>query len=137
MSRVYDEAFMSVRPSGADVAYDSPPSWREDAACRFVDSSVFWPDNDDFRLAAEICGRCDVIDECFKDAIANADVGKYAVFRAGMTGPKRAKMRARISVVRECASCGGRFLADGNASLCSDLCRLRERRAATRRWRSA
>lgn len=116
---------------------DSPPTWRLDAACRDSDPGIFWPDNLDYREARETCGRCPVLKECFLDAIATGDVGKNTVYRAGMSGEKRRKMRARVLAQRECRTCGARFMARGNTTICSDLCRLRARRSATRRWRSA
>lgn len=134
--RAYDVISLgSLMPFAPEC--DAPPSWRLHAACRDVDPGIFWPENSDFTEAKAVCGRCPVLKECFLDAIASGDVGKNVVYRAGMSGEKRRQMRRRVSVVRECRSCGAQFMAPGNTTICSDLCRLRARRSATRRWRSA
>jgi WhiB family redox-sensing transcriptional regulator len=45
-------------------------SWRAEAACRGVDPTVFFPDDDaDAGPAKAVCARCPVRDECFGWAI--------------------------------------------------------------------
>lgn len=108
-----------------------------EAACRDADPRLFWPETSALQAARNLCAVCPVIVECFTDAIIKRDYGSDAVFRAGMTGPQRERAKQGQPISRVCESCGGNFVAIGFARLCSDICRLRAKRNATRRWRSA
>jgi WhiB family redox-sensing transcriptional regulator len=67
--------------------------WRQRAACRGMDTDVFFPESDDDAgPAKEICARCPVRDACLEWAIATRqDEGVWG----GMTGVERRRLRRR------------------------------------------
>lgn len=65
--------------------------WRERAACKGVDLTVFFPEQGGanramYDEARSYCGRCPVISECMADAVRTGDRDG---FRAGATGSSR------------------------------------------------
>jgi WhiB family redox-sensing transcriptional regulator len=64
--------------------------WRDYAACRDSDSSVFFPVKGEPEPEAErLCSGCPVRDQCLSDALRLRDVHGY---RGGKTGPERHRM---------------------------------------------
>jgi WhiB family redox-sensing transcriptional regulator len=50
-------------------------SWREKAACRGMDTSIFFPRRGEkLDRARAVCGRCSVRQECFEEAMALRDL---------------------------------------------------------------
>lgn len=50
--------------------------WRQQAACRGIDTAVFFPETrkrDDYAAAMRICASCPVSDECLKDALRDRE----------------------------------------------------------------
>lgn len=66
--------------------------WAEYAACREVDSGLFFPDKGDSNRAAKaICARCSVCDQCLETALANRE--DFGVF-GGLSPRERMKLRS-------------------------------------------
>jgi WhiB family redox-sensing transcriptional regulator len=67
--------------------------WWQDAACRDVDTNVFFPLTDDEAgPAREICATCPVRDECLEFALATRqDDGVWG----GLTETERRRLRRR------------------------------------------
>ena len=64
----------------------------EDAECRNVDTSVFFPSGGDFTVPKAICQRCDVRVKCLETSLKNND--EYGVF-GGLTPNERDDLRYR------------------------------------------
>lgn len=59
-------------PLAYDIDEDVVPTWRDGAACRGFDISVFFPDESDsdaITHAKDICLSCPVIDDCLSYAV--------------------------------------------------------------------
>lgn len=67
--------------------------WRQDAACRDADTSIFFPEEDESPEAAlEYCARCPVREECLEFAlVTRQDEGVWG----GLTGTERRRLRRR------------------------------------------
>ena len=78
-----------------DLDEIDPPSWREDAACRGFDASVFFPDEGDaagIAYAKTICESCPVMDDCLSYAVEmNQTEGVWG----GATKQERRRLRRR------------------------------------------
>lgn len=74
-------------------AGSAPPMqrWRAQAACRGLDSEVFFPDDDgeESELAKKVCGSCEVQDSCLSYALRNREKG-------GVWGGATERERRRI-----------------------------------------
>lgn len=72
--------------------YD-PRSWRLDAACRTVDTTIFFPDSEEKSgPAVAICATCPVREECLEFALATRqDDGVWG----GLTETERRRLRRR------------------------------------------
>ncbi len=68
--------------------------WREDAACRGLDTDIFFPDTqEDAEEAKAICAICPVREECLEYALATRqDDGVWG----GMTETERRRLRRRL-----------------------------------------
>lgn len=69
--------------------------WRRDAACREVDTSVFFPDTEEEAATATakaICAACPVREPCLSFALANRQ--EQGVW-GGLTETERRRMRRR------------------------------------------
>lgn len=67
--------------------------WRQQAACRGADTSVFFPDSDeDARAAKAICATCAVREPCLAFALANRQ--EQGVW-GGLTETERRRVRRR------------------------------------------
>lgn len=67
-------------------------SWRSQAACRGLDSEIFFPDPDDFEaqeIAKAICDRCPVREACLEYALGLRE-------REGIWGATTERDRRRI-----------------------------------------
>ncbi len=42
--------------------------WCDQAACKGAPLSVFFPDDDDYRVARQVCGQCPVREPCLDEA---------------------------------------------------------------------
>jgi len=54
--------------------FKQAPNWFQNAACRGVDTNIFFPERGDsatFRLAVQICDSCQVAMECLQYALEN------------------------------------------------------------------
>ena len=63
---------LPMEPVTDDVDPEDIPTWRDDAACRGFDISVFFPDEGDSKAIAhakEICRTCPVMDDCAAYAV--------------------------------------------------------------------
>lgn len=67
--------------------------WRQQAACRGADTSVFFPEEDESAAPAlEICAQCPVREDCLEFAlITRQDDGVWG----GLTGAERRRLRRR------------------------------------------
>lgn len=86
---------------------DEDLPWRERAACRGCNPSMFFPERGDVKAVAtalEICGGCPVKAECLNENLFEDD-GIYG----GMSGRQRRTMRSRIGQERPCKQCGEVF----------------------------
>lgn len=68
-------------------------TWRDDAACRDDDTSIFFPDREaDVARAVAICATCPVRDDCLEFALRTRQVdGVWG----GLTEPERRRVRRR------------------------------------------
>jgi WhiB family redox-sensing transcriptional regulator len=68
-------------------------SWREQAACRGLDTSIFFPPSDlEAGAAKAICAQCPVREQCLEWAIASRqEEGIWG----GMTDGERRRLRRR------------------------------------------
>ena len=77
-------------------------TWRDDAACRGMDTSVFFPERGDIegvRTAKEICARCTVTAECLEWAysvfeIDNGIWGGLSGYERRLNAPTRGFRRS-------------------------------------------
>jgi WhiB family redox-sensing transcriptional regulator len=72
--------------------------WRERAACRGVDTELFFPIGNSgpatlaqIDEAKAVCGRCPVVEQCLKWATEGGEVGIWG----GMTDSERCDIRRR------------------------------------------
>lgn len=74
------------------ITYD-PKEWRQEAACRDVDTSVFFPETDEEAAAAlALCATCPVRESCLEFAlVTRQDDGIWG----GMTETDRKRLRRR------------------------------------------
>ena len=74
------------------VTYD-PNEWREQAACRDLDTSTFFPETDEEAAAAiAVCATCPVREACLEFAlVTRQDDGVWG----GMTEVERKRLRRR------------------------------------------
>ena len=73
--------------------------WRQDAACRGVDTTKFFDYETDNRLAvppelAELCDRCPVVNACFVHALKHEAHGWWA----HTTAKERAELRIVLGI---------------------------------------
>lgn len=71
--------------------------WRADAACRPLDSALFFPDrmtyrNDEVARAKAVCRRCPVREQCLAAAMDGRE--KIGIW-GGLTPEERANLRRR------------------------------------------
>lgn len=88
---------------GSDLLGDAL-SWRERAACRGCNPTMFFPERGDVKAVATalaICAECPVKAECLNENLFEDD-GIYG----GMSGRQRRTMRSRIGQERPCKQCG-------------------------------
>jgi WhiB family redox-sensing transcriptional regulator len=76
-----------------------PHEWRNDAACRGMDTAIFYPPKGgesagQVRVAKAVCARCPVSDDCLADAMAPPF--ELQGIRGGMTGEDRRNLRRRL-----------------------------------------
>ncbi len=78
--------------SATVITYD-PDEWRQDAACRDLDTSIFFPETDDEAAAAlAVCAACPVREACLEFAlVTRQDDGVWG----GMTETDRKRLRRR------------------------------------------
>jgi hypothetical protein len=100
-----------------------PLSWRDLAACRGCNPSMFFPERGDSRTVAkalEVCSRCPVTQECLNDNLFEDD----GIF-GGTSGRQRRKMRSRMGQIRSCRTCDLSFQRKHPGQwYCSVPCRL-------------
>jgi WhiB family redox-sensing transcriptional regulator len=74
------------------TTYD-PNDWRQDAACRDLDTAVFFPDTEEEVAAAlAVCAACPVREACLEFAlVTRQDDGVWG----GMTETERRRVRRR------------------------------------------
>ena len=76
--------------------------WMERAACRGMDTAVFYPDRgENAREAKAVCARCEVIDRCAVHALATRE--EFGVW--GGMAPKERGATGRVRSVVESAAC--------------------------------
>ncbi len=72
------------------VPIEESRDWRENAACKGMDTNVFMPEtNREIREAVVVCSGCLVVKECLKYALENE-------IRFGVWGAKSDKERRQI-----------------------------------------
>ena len=86
-------------------------AWREQAGCRKVEVTVFFPvehlRSGAYAEARRICAKCPVVEECLEDALASK---RLEGFRGGKTPEElRALARSRPRPVRRCIICSEEF----------------------------
>jgi WhiB family redox-sensing transcriptional regulator len=74
------------------TTYD-PDLWREDAACRDLDTAIFFPETDDDVAAAKaVCATCPVRESCLEFAlVTRQDDGVWG----GLDENERRRVRRR------------------------------------------
>lgn len=77
----------------ANATTFDPEDWREAAACRDLDTAVFFPETDDEVDAARaVCASCPVRDACLEFAlVTRQDDGIWG----GLTETERRRLRRR------------------------------------------
>jgi WhiB family redox-sensing transcriptional regulator len=89
---------MSTSAAAARPVRDSRPDWRADAACRYTDPELFFPDRDmrsaraQVKTAKLICRGCPVSATCLSWALAS---GQEAGIWGGLTEDERRRLRRR------------------------------------------
>jgi WhiB family redox-sensing transcriptional regulator len=89
---------MSTATTAARQASDTPPDWRDDAACRDADPDLFFPDGDirsgraQVRMAKLICRGCPVSTTCLSWALAS---GQEHGIWGGLTEDERRRLYHR------------------------------------------
>lgn len=111
-------------------------SWRDRAACKGLDTNLFFPERGEpARDALAVCRRCPVALDCVTYALDH-------VIRDGVWGgmPERTRRRLRKGRPRhvQCAHCFGTYIwvpkpgVNVNRRFCSDACRNAHRQAGKR-----
>lgn len=75
---------------------DNDDSWKKDAACKDMDSYMFFPEqgaNHHFKKAKKVCARCPVYKQCMNFAIVNNI--PYGVW-GGLTPKERERSTAEL-----------------------------------------
>ena len=75
---------------------DNDDSWKKDAACKGMDSSMFFPEqgaNVQFKKAAKVCAKCPVYKQCMNFALVNNI--NYGVW-GGLTPKERERSTAEL-----------------------------------------
>lgn len=82
-----------VDDDGVDACHQAEMSWREQAACRTVDTAVFFDHTDKgVEVAKKVCARCDVRQECLDARLAELDPNDFDFgVWGGMTPAERAR----------------------------------------------
>ena len=77
----------------ATVTTYDPADWRQDAACRDLDTAVFFPETDEEAAQAlAVCATCPVREACLEFAlVTRQDDGVWG----GMTETERKRLRRR------------------------------------------
>jgi WhiB family transcriptional regulator, redox-sensing transcriptional regulator len=79
------------------MSYFPHDPWRPAAACRDVDTAVFFPSRDaDYGAARAVCACCPVTDDCLNYALAHPDL-------LGMWGGTTPRERRRLRRLRDVA----------------------------------
>jgi len=83
------------------TTYD-PEDWRQDAACRDLDTAAFFPDSEDGSAAAKaVCATCPVRNACLEFALGSRqDDGVWG----GLTETERRRLRRRRQSERRTAA---------------------------------
>lgn len=120
--------------------------WRDDAACRGTDITIFYPDpadmpqgrnaptKDPYPHARIICNTCTVTTHCLKEAV---ETGDNHGFRARLTPDEiDVKIRNRSGTIHKtCDWCGDPYTAkrrDSNRRYCGNGCAKAALRKARR-----
>lgn len=79
--------------------WHEPAAWRARADCSEVDPELWFPKRGSrpSRKVLEICGRCDVREECLETALASSDP-PYGIWGGTTEGERRALRRERKRV---------------------------------------
>jgi WhiB family transcriptional regulator, redox-sensing transcriptional regulator len=74
------------------ITYD-PDQWRQEAACRDLDTAIFFPETDEeYAAALAVCATCPVRESCLEFAlVTRQDDGVWG----GMTENERKRLRRR------------------------------------------
>lgn len=116
---------------------DDPADWREQAACRGMETAIFFPtrgDNAGVAQARSICAGCPVRRQCLDNALA--DTGDRYGIRGGLTARERMGQHmasGRPIHIKQCRWCGSDFETQGRDRMCSDECRTAARRDSVAR----
>lgn len=70
---------------------DTATDWIANAPCRDHDTSVFFPNGNEYKQARQICRSCDYRSECLRYALSQ-DVDLFGMF-GGFTPIERANYR--------------------------------------------
>lgn len=120
------------------------PNWLDTAACRDVDSAVFFPllnvgrghsksraSDPVWDAARAVCARCPATGAdgpCVAEGFRFKDEDSM---RGGLTPDQRARMRpSRRTRRRTCVECGAEFIALGGKYTRCDACSTRRRQTA-------
>lgn len=80
------------------------PEWMDDAACRGLDTEVFFPEQDEAtRDVKAICRTCDVQAECLAYAL---NIGERFGIWGGKSEKERRVLRRRLGLAKDVAECG-------------------------------
>lgn len=71
-------------------------TWLDFAACKGMDTSVFYPSNEEeFHVAVLICQNCKVRKACLEDALEDRQFGQF-----GVRGGRSESARRRLDSLR-------------------------------------
>lgn len=91
----------SPHPEGADSASAPSKNWRDRAACRGMDTALWFSDNRrDVAVAKRVCAVCPVADDCLRDAREKRETHGI---RAGLNVREQ---RKALPLPRPQAQCG-------------------------------
>ena len=114
----------------AEIVSDREAEWRQYAACRSEDTSLFFAgrgEHTTYQAAIAVCTGCPVAEECREHAVERE-------VRFGVWGGGSASRHAKKGV-RVCRGCGEKFDYERNGSVyCGDECRRDARLQSQRNY---
>lgn len=117
-----------MRGSAAETSTEIPYRWQQDAECKGEDTDLFF-DPTTYGIAATLCARCTVREECLADAYK---LREFQSFRGGMSPRARENAARGKRVRRVCALCPASFKVSlrSDRSYCGPECQAKAKAQA-------